>query len=112
MATFTSPVARSGGRTAHREPDRLMAKQEPNAGADAGTAQLLVLINSYADGLLVVTPDDRIEFANPAAEALLGRPARHLVGQPFGLPTSPGEPVEMDLVRPDGAAKVAELRAV
>jgi signal transduction histidine kinase/ActR/RegA family two-component response regulator len=89
-----------------------MATSELTAGADPGTAQLHVLINSHADGILVVTPDDGIEFVNPAAEALLGRPARQLVGQSFGLPTALQEPLEVDLVRPDGVPKVAEMRAV
>src|SRR5437660_8325472 len=102
MATHRLPEARSNGFPPHRHPDRTMATSEPTAGADPGAAQLHALIASHADGLLVVTPDDGIAFVNPAAEALLGRPAAQLVGQPFGLPAALGQPLEVDMVRPDG----------
>ena len=69
------------------------------------------LIEADADGMLVVDPDGTIGFANPAACDLLGRPASDLVGRSFGLPIVPGETAEIDIRRPDGEARVAEMRS-
>ncbi|MGA1264483.1 MAG: PAS domain S-box protein [Prochlorothrix sp.] len=47
---------------------------------------LRMLINTMADGLLVVNKVGKILFVNPAAEQLLGQPQAELLDQDFGLP--------------------------
>ncbi|MEB3162025.1 MAG: PAS domain S-box protein [Prochlorothrix sp.] len=47
---------------------------------------LRMLINTMADGLLVVNQVGKILFVNPAAEQLLGQPQAELLDQDFGLP--------------------------
>ncbi len=68
------------------------------------------LIESGADGVLVVCPRGLICFVNPAACAMLGRPEAELMDQPFGVPIVPGETTEIDVRRGDGRAIVAEMR--
>src|SRR5579872_4773330 len=75
----------------------------------ASEARFRGLVERNADGVLVVRPDGRVCYANPAAEALLGRPAAELVGTPFGLPLAAGATAEVDLV-PGASGRVAELR--
>lgn len=43
------------------------------------------LVDTMPDGVLVLDIRQRIADANPAAQAVLGRPAKHLIGQPAPL---------------------------
>jgi signal transduction histidine kinase len=70
------------------------------------------LVESLADGVVLVDGAGDIRYANPAAERLFGRPAAALVGHPFGFPALAGETTEIDVLRPGGRAVTAELRAV
>ncbi|MFI5256306.1 MAG: PAS domain-containing sensor histidine kinase [Gemmatimonadales bacterium] len=70
------------------------------------------IVERMADGVVVVSVDGLIRFANPAAERLFGRPAAALCGQPFGLPVVADESTEVELHRPGGDAVTAELRLV
>ena len=79
---------------------------------EASEARFRTLIERNADGIVLVRPDGVIRFANPAAEALLGRPARQLVGATFGVPVVPGEPTELDIFSAGPAGRVAEMRVV
>ena len=65
-----------------------------------------------ADGVVLVGMDGVIRFANPAAEALFGRPAPDLVGTDLGFPAVSGETAEVEVVRPRGETVTAELRVV
>ncbi len=80
------------------------------AGGESDEEGFRRLIEAGADGMLVVALDGTIELANPSACALLGRAERDLVGRPFGTPLVPGETTEIDVHRPDGQARVAEMR--
>ena len=76
-------------------------------------AVLRQIVERLADGIVVVSADGRIRFANPAAERLFGRPARELVGQEFGYPlTSSSESTEIEIVRRGAGVVLAELRLV
>ena len=70
------------------------------------------IVERLPDGVVIVGEDGRIRFANPAAETLFGRDARELVGEDFGFPLSAGEHTEIEVVRRNGTAIVAELRLV
>jgi diguanylate cyclase (GGDEF)-like protein len=69
------------------------------------------VIRENVDGMLVIDRDGVVLFANPAAERLLGRPARGLEGTQFGFPLVPGEASEVDVVA-GGAPRTAEMRVV
>lgn len=68
-----------------------------------------VIANS-ADGILIVTADGVIRFANPAAEVLFGRAAADMAGTTLGF--SLGDEIEIDLSRPDGRKVMVEMRIV
>ena len=69
------------------------------------------LVRHNADAILIVRLDGTVCFANLAAEALFGRPARQLVGSNFGTPIVPGATAEIDVLRGSNLS-TAELRAV
>jgi two-component system CheB/CheR fusion protein len=70
------------------------------------------VIEANADGMIVVLGDGTIAYANPAATTLLGRTAEDLAGQVFGMPIVAGAATEVDIPRPGGESRVAELRVV
>lgn len=65
-----------------------------------------------ADAIVVVDRAGTVRFANPAAEALFGRPAESLVERPFGYPVLAGETSEIDIPRPRRDTAIAEIRVV
>lgn len=75
--------------------------------------QFRTLIGSNADGMLVVGREGAlVRFANPAALALLDRPAHEVVDRPLGLPVPLEAATEISIFRSDGRHRVAEMRAV
>jgi diguanylate cyclase (GGDEF)-like protein len=78
----------------------------------ADVSRFRLLIENSGDGLLVVTEEGTVLFANPAALHALGRPEAEIVGQPFGFPVIQGGPVVMDVLRKDRETSVAEMSAV
>ncbi len=75
--------------------------------------RLRAIIDSLADGIVIVDEGGDIRFANPAAARLFNRPAEDLIGTPFGSPLLAGETTEMEIVRRGGGDVVyAELRVV
>jgi signal transduction histidine kinase len=75
-------------------------------------SRLRSIVEQMADGVVVVSLDGAIRFANPAAEKLMGRSIDELVETPFGFPAVAGETAEIDVVRPGGSTVSAELRVV
>lgn len=70
------------------------------------------IIERNADGILIVDEEGVVRFVNGAAEKLLNRRAKALLGAPFGFPVVAGETTELDIVRRDGNRVVAEMRVV
>jgi signal transduction histidine kinase len=104
----TKPTADEGRPTP--EPERRVAeRRSPRRSSQAVLRQI---VERLADGIVVVSADGRIRFANPAAERLFGRSARELVGQDFGFPLTSAEATEIEIVRRGGGGVVAELRLV
>ncbi|MDB4907749.1 MAG: sensor protein [Gemmatimonadetes bacterium] len=89
-----------------------MELAEGAAPADAWT-QLRAIIESLADGIVIVDRSGVIRFANPAAARMFARNPDELVGTPLGTPLVAGETTEMEIVRRGGGELVyAELRVV
>ncbi len=86
----------------------------PAALADikSGEARFRRIIENNADGMLVVSGDGVILYANEAAERLLNRRRSELLGHAFGIPTLAGETTEIDLPWCEGAPRTAEMRVV
>jgi diguanylate cyclase (GGDEF)-like protein/PAS domain S-box-containing protein len=73
-------------------------------------ANLRSLIIANADAMIVVDLAGRIQFLNPAAEAMLGRRASELAGSPFAFDLTPQQRQEVHLVDGQGRDRVAEMR--
>lgn len=67
--------------------------REARNRAERRTSELRLrrLWESSPDAILMVDERGRVAFMNPAAEALFGRPAAELVGQPFETLVTPAE---------------------
>ena len=89
------------------------SSQQPVAAANAPWSQLRAIIESLADGIVIVDPRGAIRFANPAAALLFNRTPEQLLGTLLGIPLVAGETTEMEIVRRGGGDIVyAELRVV
>src|SRR5579884_2497705 len=97
---------RVDGAPAVAGPDRLLTYYAQALQASEG--RFRTLIDRTIDGVLVLRRDGTVCFVNPAAEALLGRPARALVGAMFGIPLTPGAAAEVDIIRGRDQPGVAE----
>ncbi|HYN77447.1 MAG TPA: EAL domain-containing protein [Lamprocystis sp. (in: g-proteobacteria)] len=73
------------------------------------------LVQENRSGILMLDADGDVQFANPAAESLMGPRAHGLVGMPFGIPVTSDQPgaaeTEISIVRHDGTAGVAAMVA-
>jgi PAS domain S-box-containing protein len=85
---------------------------ERRSARRSGQTVLRQIVERLADGIIVVSADGVIRFANPAAERLFGRSAKELVGQEFGYPLTSAEATEIEIVRRGSGVVVAELRLV
>ncbi len=66
------------------------------------------VVQKNRTGILLVDEQGDILFVNPAADILLGRSSKELVGSQFGIPAVGGK-TEMDILRPDHRQGVAEM---
>jgi len=72
--------------------------EDTQADLKACEARFRNIINRSADGVLIVTEHGTVRFANPAAEQLLARSSKSLIGANFGFPVVAGATTEIDLV--------------
>jgi signal transduction histidine kinase len=86
------------------------ALQGERADLAASRASMVGLIEANADGLIVLDRAGMARFANPAAEILLGRGEKELVGQQLGLLLESERAAEIELRSRDGQLRVAEVR--
>ena len=70
------------------------------------------IVNNSPDGIVIVDTQGIARFVNRAAEDLLGREAREILGELLGLPIVAGAVTEVDVVRKSGEAGVAEMRLI
>ena len=87
----------------------------------ASETRLRTIVEHEADALLVVDSDNRIKFANRAAEVLFGRfadratevlfghPKDRTSGAVFGLPATADGMANVEVRRPDGSRSVVEM---
>jgi signal transduction histidine kinase/ActR/RegA family two-component response regulator len=103
-------------RTVHSALERaqLAARLEQSARQlQATEANFQNVIESNADGMVVVDQAGAIVFVNPAATFLLGRSAQELLGSRFEFPLAVGQPTELSIVRSEGhSVRSVEMRVV
>ncbi len=79
---------------------------------EADETSLRQTVVEHIDGIIVVDGEGRVCFVNPAASQILGRSESELLGELFGSAVLRGERAEIDLLHPDGATQIAEMRVV
>ncbi len=96
--------------------DSLISVPESTPGQSADQhprTQLRAIIDSLADGIVIVDRNGVIRFANPAAGRLFTKSPEELIGTALGTPVVGGENTEMEIVRRgEGEVVYAELRVV
>ncbi len=70
------------------------------------------LLEHNADAIIVADQDGIVHFINPAAEALLERPAEAILNTTLAFPISIGKTSEVAISRKNGDVLVAEMRGV
>lgn len=96
-------------RAITRRAAREARDDEARAGDNAGPH--VTLVQETPEAIVILDSQGVVRFANGAAQELLGRSNDDLVGQPFGLPSDPGEH-DITITRPDGDNRFAEMRIV
>ena len=88
----------------------LRSRKEIDGELKKSEARLRKIIDKNADGIILITLDGIVRFVNPAAESMIGRTARQLLGEMFGLPLVGGESTEIEIVSKTGGLRIVELR--
>lgn len=88
----------------------ITAQKQAQAEQLNNELNLRTLINTMADGLLVVDEVGKILFANPAAETLMGQSHVDLLHQDFGLPFVGDACVVLEIHNPQRLV-ITEMRA-
>lgn len=65
-----------------------------------------------ADGMIVLDPDRKVIFVNPAAESLFKRRAEDMVGQALDFPLVVGKTLELSVDQPQDSPLITEMRLV
>ena len=88
-------------------------EREPDVGTGAGGSidQFRQLVALIADGVVVVDANGKTALVNAAAEDLLGKTGRDLLGRELNLPLTSSEISEFEIARPDGSTVIVEARA-
>lgn len=68
------------------------------------------LIENNLSGIIVLDHTGKIQLINSAAEHLMGRSRKQLIGHNFGFPTVAGETNELDFIRTRGGVVTAEVK--
>lgn len=89
----------------------LKALERRSAQLTASEARLRTIINEEAHGVVVLNMEGVIQFINPVAKALFGRPSEELLGEEFGYPVETNDAVELELLLPGGQHSSVEMRA-
>lgn len=89
----------------------LTAQKKAEALLKESEVRLHRIIESNADSMLIVDGEGFIRFVNAATVSLFDRPEKELLGSHFGFPTTAGDRVEINIVRPAATGlTMAEMR--
>ncbi|MBF0452131.1 MAG: PAS domain S-box protein [Candidatus Magnetomorum sp.] len=75
-------------------------------------SRLRTIIEATGDGIIVIGKNKDIHFVNPAAEKLLGKPAKNLLGEKFYYPLVLNKMTEIIIQRPEQPDIVVDYRVV
>lgn len=71
---------------------------------------LHTVVSNAPDGMVIIDSSGDVRYANPAAEALLMRPAVELVGKPFPYELPNGRVGELELAGDNSSSVILEVR--
>ncbi len=104
-------LVRAIGYAIERQRMRAALAQQAQA-LQASETRLQTIITSSADAIIVVDGNGLIRFVNPAAEALLDREVKELLGEMFNFPIVVGETTELNITHRGDTITIAEMRVV
>jgi signal transduction histidine kinase len=90
----------------------LLAPPEETQLAQINQLSFRRLIETTADGVLVVDLSGAVLYANPAAEEIFGHSKDELLNIPLGRPVASGETAELTVRRPGKKPAEVEMRVV
>ena len=90
----------------------ILVSREESQFAHINQLSFQRLIETTADGVLVVDPSGAVLYANPAAEQIFGHSKDELLNIPLGRPVSAGEIAELTVRRPGKKPAEVEMRVV
>ncbi len=87
-------------------------KLKIEAALEENQERLNLLINTNADGIIILDGQGKILFVNPAAAAIFGRHKKDLIGVWLGRPIVTHEMTELEILRPNGKVAIAQMQVV
>lgn len=74
--------------------------------------RLKTIISTNPNGLVILDPDGKVLFVNPAAKTLFGRKTEDLMGRILGIPIIVNNYSEIEILQPTGKLVIARMRLV
>ncbi len=84
----------------------------PDPLPESVQGQFRHLIETMADGVLLIDTTGAVVYVNSAAQALFGRTEKEMIGSFLGIPQERAEPVEFDIFPSGSPPRVVEMRVV
>ena len=95
------------------ERQRLLERVDAaSAQARASAANLRNVLRMNVDGIVVVSTEGTVLYANPAAEEIFGLTPEQFAGRRFGSLPRPGETMQLEVTGRYGLPRLVEIRAV
>ena len=85
-------------------------RKEAEHSLEASRASFTSIVEKTGEGILVISPESVVLYANPAASSLLGQPIEKLINKHLGLTLFPGQITEIERNRGNGEACILEIR--
>jgi signal transduction histidine kinase/CheY-like chemotaxis protein len=85
-------------------------RKEAEHSLEASRASFTSIVEKTGEGILVISPESVVLYANPAASSLLGHPRDKLISKHLGLTVFPGQITEIKTNRGNGDDSILEIR--
>ena len=85
-------------------------RKEAEHSLEVSRASFTSIVEKTGEGILVISPESVVLYANPAASSLLGKPREKLIKKHLGLTLFPGQTTEIKSNRGNGEACILEIR--
>ncbi|GJL65859.1 MAG: hypothetical protein NPIRA05_08300 [Nitrospirales bacterium] len=85
---------------------------ESSSHQKTGEQEFRALVEHNIDGMVIISHDRNMSYANAAACQLFQRSAEELIDTPINFPIAAGQTTEIDLTNPDGTSTPVEVRIV